>query len=240
MMPESAQDGDWKRRLSENIAATKERIAKAALRASRDPGTVQLVAVSKTVPARAIRIAVELGVTDIGENRIQEAAAKFDELGKIARWHMVGHLQTNKVKKALEIFDIVHSVDSLKLAEEIERRAKEAGKTVEVLIEVNTSGEETKYGIQADELEDLVSGILEKEAVRFAGLMTIGPFVGDPEAARPSFKVLRDLRDRIRGFLPEGQSECRLSMGMTNDFEVAIEEGADIVRIGTAIFGSRR
>jgi pyridoxal phosphate enzyme (YggS family) len=186
-----------------------------------------------------IREAVDLGITDIGENRIQEAVSKFDELGRIARWHMVGHLQTNKVKKALEIFDIVHSVDSLKLGKEIERRAKEAGKTVEILIEVNTSGEETKYGIEPAEVEDFVGKILELESVRFIGLMTIGPFVGDPEDARPSFQKLRELRDQVASTLPDHITECRLSMGMTNDFEVAIEEGADLVRIGTAIFGAR-
>ena len=240
MVPESSQETDRRRQLSENIAATKERIAKAAERASRKAEDIQLVAVSKTMPAELIRDAVELGITDIGENRIQEAVAKYDELGKIARWHMVGHLQTNKVKKALEIFDIVHSVDSLKLGQEIERRAKESGRIVEILIEVNTSGEETKYGIEPGELESLLEKILELETVRFSGLMTIGPFVGDPEEARPSFELLRNLRERVARYLPGGGAGCKLSMGMTNDFEVAIEEGADIVRIGTAIFGARR
>jgi len=225
--------------LAESIARVRQRISEAASRASRSPEEITLVAVSKTVPADIVRRAVELGLADLGENRVQEAESKFAELGPIARWHLVGHLQTNKVARALKIFDIIHSVDSYKLARELDKRAGEAGKEVEVLVEVNCSGEESKYGIDPSETEQLVGQILEMEHLRFSGLMTIGPLVDDPEKARPAFTRLRELKDKILPLVSGRARRCLLSMGMTNDFEVAIEEGADLVRIGTAIFGPR-
>lgn len=225
--------------IRENVRRVRERVAEAAVRAGRDPSEITIVAVSKNFPVEAIEEAIEAGITDIGENRVQEAEAKFSRIGRKVRWHMVGHLQRNKVKKALNIFDLIHSVDNVRLLEELEKRAAQRGEIVEVLVQVNTSGEETKFGLKPDEVERFMEAAAQKEHVRVLGLMTIGPLVDDPEKARPCFAMLREIKERVEGMRLPNVEMRHLSMGMTNDFEVAIEEGADIVRIGRAIFGPR-
>jgi len=221
-----------------------ERIAVAAARAGRDPNSVTVVAVSKTVPVEAIEEAIRLGIKHVGENRVQEASAKFEKIGRKVTWHMVGHLQTNKVKRALDIFDVIQSVDSVKLAETISERALEAvsgaHKTVDVLLEVNTSGEASKFGFKPEELRFGVEQIHALEGLRVRGLMTVGPLVERPEEARKAFVLLRNLsEDVLRMELPAVEMNV-LSMGMSGDFEVAIEEGATLIRVGTAIFGPRQ
>lgn len=221
-----------------NIERVKERIERSATLGGRDPEEVTLVAVSKTVEPAKIREAVEAGITEIGENRIQEARGKIETLGRIARWHMVGTLQTNKAKYAVSLFDMVQSIDSLRLAQELEKRAAKEGRVMDVLVEVKTSPEETKHGVPPSEVEHLVREIINMGHLNWRGLMTIAPYVEDPEAARPAFRCMRELKQRLEDSL--GVSVEHLSMGMSNDFEVAVQEGATMVRIGTAIFGPRR
>jgi pyridoxal phosphate enzyme (YggS family) len=216
-----------------------ERITAAAERVGRDGRAVQIVAVSKTKPVIQILEAIDAGVTDIGENRVQEAVGKYDQIDRPAKWHLVGHLQRNKVRQALPIFDLVHSVDSLRLLAEIDRRSAQLDCQTEVLVQVNTSGEPSKYGLVPDAVFDFIENTLNYAHVRIKGLMTIGAFLPDPEAVRPSFVLLRTLQEKIGEQRFEGVEMEYLSMGMTNDFEVAIEEGANLVRIGTAIFGER-
>ena len=226
--------------IAANIEKIRERIAKASKRVNRDPSEIKIVAATKDVPADLISRAIEAGITEIGENKVQEAGPKYEALSSKypnLTWHMIGHLQTNKVKKALEIFSIIHSVDSLRLAEEIDRRAKEAGKKIDILIEVNTSGEITKFGAPIEAVRQLVRLVSELQNVKVKGLMTVGLLTDDPEKARPSFRMIRDLKEDIDR-QKIGDIEMKyLSMGMTDDFEVAIEEGSNLVRIGRAIFG---
>lgn len=233
--------------LAANIARVRERIAAAARRVGRDPGEITLVAVTKTVPAHRVREAWELGLTDFGENRVQEAVAKIPLIvpeGASAldrpspRWHMIGHLQRNKVKHVIPLFDIIHSVDSVRLAQEIERRAERAGKVMPVLLEVNVAGEATKYGFAPEEVAAAVEEIAPLPHLEIHGLMTVAPIAEDPEEVRPHFRRLRELRDELARRFPSLDWH-HLSMGMTDDFEVAIEEGATMVRIGRAIFGER-
>lgn len=220
--------------ISENLERTRESIISAALRAGTDPEGVRLIAVTKTVDASVIREAVESGVTDIGENYIQDSVQKFDTLGSIAKWHLIGHLQSNKVKQAVQVFDLIQSVDSIALAEEIGKRSLALAKTTGVLIEVNISGEESKFGVQPEDVQRLSEAVAYVHGVKLEGLMGIAPFVDDPSAIRKSFANLRGLWDKM----PE-EHRIWLSMGMTSDFEMAIEEGSNMVRIGTAIFGRR-
>jgi PLP dependent protein len=229
--------------ISENIAAIRDRIAAAAHRAGRAPEHVALMAVSKTHPAARIREAYDAGLRLFGENRVQEFAAKTPELTDTsgAEWHMIGHLQTNKAAKAVELFDDVDSIDSVKLAERLDAAALSLNKKSGVLIEVNVGGEAAKSGLvlSSRELEELLLAAPRIEALEFRGLMTVPPFAGDPEGARPYFRRLRELRDTIAARkLPCVGMEI-LSMGMSHDFEVAIEEGSTCVRVGTAIFGER-
>jgi len=215
-----------------NVTSVKKRIEVAAARSHRDSGDVRLIAVSKNFPAAVVRAAYACGLRDFGENRVQEAEAKYGELADIRgemMLHMVGHLQTNKVKDALKLVDIIHSVDSVKLAQEISSRAV---KKVPVLIEVNVAGEESKYGLSGGQLKDVIIAIGDLPNIEIKGLMTVAPYVEDPEEVRPVFSRLKRLNDSF-GFK-------ELSMGMTDDFEVAIEEGATMIRIGRAIFGERR
>ena len=225
--------------ITENIKVVKGRIEQACGRAGRNPEDVVLVAVSKTFPPEKIIEAAEGGITDIGENRVQDAYNKFKTVGNRVRWHFIGHLQTNKVKRTLEFADLIHSVDSRHLAEEIDRRAEATGKTAEVLVEVNTTGEESKFGVSPDTAVEFVKSLSDLQNIRITGLMTIGIFSHDPEDARECFVQLRELKDELAECdLPNGEMKY-LSMGMSNDFEVAIEEGANIIRVGTAIFGQR-
>jgi len=222
--------------IKDNLERVRDRIARAAFSKGRDPSDILLVAVSKTVEPERILEAVEAGVTDLGENRVQEARSKIEALGRIARWHLIGTLQRNKAKYAVKLFDMIQSVDSVALVQELEKRAAKEEKRVEVLVEVKTSFEETKHGVEPAHVEELVKEILQKEHLVFKGLMTIAPYVDDPELARPYFRQLRVLRDQLE---EKGIPVEHLSMGMSNDFEVAIQEGATMVRIGTAIFGPR-
>lgn len=227
--------------ISENIAKIRQRIAAASARAGRNPETVTLLAVAKTFSHDQIREAVRAGVTEIGENYVQELLAKRTLLqDEPIRWHFVGHLQTNKVRSVVKWIHLIHAVDSLKLAREVNRRADEHARVVDVLIEVNTTGETSKYGVHPTQTLDLIRSFEPLEAVRVAGLMTIGPFLPDPEGSRPMFRMLRELYERAASLGQRNVAMHHLSMGMTGDFEVAIEEGATIVRLGTAIFGARK
>ncbi len=223
--------------LDRNLAAVHERIAAATARAGRAPGSVELIAVTKTFPAEVVRAAWEAGQSLFGENRVQEAAAKIPDLPGGARWHLIGHLQKNKVRRALPLFELLHSIDSRDLAEAVDRIAAEEGLFPRVLLEVNVAGEASKFGFAPDALERELDALLALPRLQIEGLMTIAPFADDPELARPHFRALRALRDRLaaRTGLPFGT----LSMGMSGDFEIAVEEGATLVRVGSAIFGSR-
>ena len=230
--------------VAENLAAIRDRIAAAADRASRQPEEISLMAVSKMHPPDRIREAYAAGQRLFGENRVQEFAAKAPALSdlKDAQWRMIGHLQSNKSAKAAELFAAVDSIDSLKLAEKLNAAAHELNKTLDVLIEINLGGEAAKTGIAAEteELENLLQAVPRFEALKFRGLMTVPPFTEDPESARPYFRKLRDLRDTITARKLQSIGMDVLSMGMSHDFEVAIEEGSTCVRVGTAIFGKRQ
>jgi pyridoxal phosphate enzyme, YggS family len=222
---------------AERLGGILDRIAAAATRAGRDPAEVQLVAVSKTFPADDVRAVWEAGQTTFGESRVQEAEAKISQLPGALKWHLIGHLQRNKVRRALPLFDLIQSVDTVELAQAIDRIAAELGLFPRVLLEVNVAGEASKFGFAPATLEREIESLLALPRVQVEGLMTIAPYAEDPEAARPHFRALRELRDRLatRCGIPLGV----LSMGMSGDFEVAVEEGATIVRVGTAIFGGR-
>jgi len=227
--------------LGERLAAIRARITAAAKSRGRPAGEVKLIAISKSHPASAIKRVIEFGALDIGENRVQEAEGKITEVGRnAATWHLVGHLQANKARRAVNLFDVIHSLDSLDLARRLDRLCAEEGReNLAVLIQVDLGHEETKSGIVESELTHLVEGLGPLTRLDLIGLMTLPPFFDDPEQSRPYFRRLRELRDELasRGAFASGKGE--LSMGMTNDFEVAIEEGATMVRVGTAIFGER-
>ena len=223
--------------IAANIKGIIHKIKLAAERVGRKEESVKLVAVTKTVDVSKIKEAMAAGIKIIGENRVQEAREKFKDIGKEVEWHLIGHLQTNKVKYIFDIFSLIHSVDSLSLAEEIQKRAENKGLETDILIEVNLSGEKTKFGILPEKAINFVKDISRFKNINIMGLMTIPPFSESPEDSRKYFKMLRMLRDDIQR---EGIEMKELSMGMSNDFEVAVEEGATMVRIGTAIFGERR
>ena len=238
--------------VAHHLTQVRERIQDACARSGRDPAGVTLVCVTKTVPPETIRQAIALGVRDLGENRVQEARGKAAALRSAGpqplRWHLIGHLQRNKAKLAAELFDVIHSVDSEELAAELDRQATKrvtggewqvAGQPLGVFIQVNISGESTKSGCQPEEAEALARYVAEQPSLRLAGFMTIAPFADDPEQARPHFRRLRLLRDSLNLKLETFNLKLLLSMGMSHDFEVAIEEGADLIRVGTAIFGHR-
>ena len=222
----------------ERVAWVLERIALAERRSGRPPGSVRLVAVSKTQPLSRILEAHAAGLSVFGENYVQEAAEKVPGL-PVAEWHLIGKLQSNKVRKAVSLFSWIQTVDSAKRLSEISRSAVEAGKVVPALIEVNVGGEESKAGASAGDLRAILAGAASLPGVRVAGLMAIPPYSEDPEESRPYFARLRELRDALAAEAP-GAMLSELSMGMSNDFEAAIEEGATMVRVGTAIFGSRQ
>ena len=225
--------------LATNIARVRSTIVEAAQQAGRRPEEVTLVAVSKTAPVEFVRMAYNLGVTNFGENRVQEALPKiaaFHPQG--VHWHMIGHLQSNKASKVVSSFDCVESVDSLHIAQALNRHAGEQGKRLPVLLQVNVSGEASKEGMSSGEVAQLARQIVALPHLEVQGLMTIAPLVDDPETVRPVFRNLRALRDRLRAEL-SGCSWQHLSMGMTDDYRIAIAEGATIVRIGRAIFGER-
>jgi pyridoxal phosphate enzyme (YggS family) len=221
--------------LAGNLEMINSRIAAAAKRAGRDPGEIKLVAVSKTHPAETIREAMDFGLNVFGENKVQEAEGKIEEIGRdAAEWHLIGHLQSNKARRAVQLFDVIHSLDSLELARRLERICIEEGRAeLPVLVQVDLGLEETKSGVTENDLPELAGFLKGCERLKFTGLMVLPPYFDDPEAARPYFKRLRELRDDLL----DGKGE--LSMGMSHDFETAIESGATMVRVGTAIFGER-
>lgn len=225
--------------IGENVLRVTERIAQAAERALRDARDVKLVAVTKTIPLPSIIEAVEAGITCVGENRVQEAATKFARGAPAVEKHFVGHLQRNKAKKALELFDMIESVDTVPLAREISCRCEQVGRSIDALVEVNTSGEGSKFGFDPEDAVQAIDEMAGLPGLRIVGLMTVGAFLPDPEDVRPCFRLLRETRNSVEERVIPGVSMEHLSMGMTDDFEVAIEEGATIVRIGRAIFGER-
>jgi hypothetical protein len=226
--------------IRENLERVQEKIEKAAIKAGRDPRTVMLVAVSKTVEAERVHEAIQAGVNILGENYVQEARDKIDKLGHTVEWHFIGHLQTNKAKYAVDLFDVIHSIDRVDLVQEIDRIAAKKGKTIPVLIQVNISGEESKHGIDRDDLIRLIDEIIPLRNISLQGLMTMPPYFDNPDMARPYFQVLRGIKEEMNQRFKGDISLQELSMGMSSDFEAAIEEGATLVRIGTAIFGERQ
>lgn len=225
--------------IRENIKRIKDRICKAALQSGRDPENILLIAVTKTVGVDHIKAGIEAGLDIFGENRVQDAEGKILELGHDVQWHFIGHLQTNKVKKAIDLFDIIHSVDSLHLALEIDKRASVADKCVPVFLQVDLGGEETKFGFSKEELLQALDQMAGFTHIRIRGLMTMPPWAENPEESRPYFRELAMLKETISSRHIAGISMEHLSMGMSQDFEVAIQEGADMIRIGTALFGAR-
>jgi pyridoxal phosphate enzyme (YggS family) len=225
--------------VAENFKAVQKRIATAATRAGRDPSAIRLVTVTKTVDRDRIREAIAAGALVLGENRVQEAKEKIEALGRIASWHLIGHLQTNKAKYAVKLFGLIHSVDNLELAKEIDKQAAKNGKVQDVLIEVSIAGEAAKAGVSIGDMVRFIREVAGLTHIRVLGLMTMPPLSNDPEDSRPHFRKLRDLADAVRKEGIAGISMNELSMGMSGDFEVGIEEGATLVRVGSAIFGER-
>jgi len=230
--------------IKENISQIRKRIALVCQRIERDPESLTIVAISKMRSVKDILSAKEAGITDIGENRVQEALGKYKEIGALRldmplRWHLVGRLQTNKVKYAVKIFDLIHSVDSLRLAQEIDKEAKRIDKVQDILVEVKTSPEMTKSGINPEGMPQFIRSIGEFKNIKTLGLMTIAPLVSIPEEARKYFKALKQLKDKINALRITDNTLHILSMGMTDDFEVAIEEGSNMVRLGRALFGDQ-
>ena len=225
--------------IAENLRSVQERITIAAQRVHRDPSSVRLVVVTKTVDHDHIREAVAAGATAFGENRVQEAKEKIEALGTIASWHLIGRLQTNKAKYAVKLFDLIHSVDTLELAAELDRQAAKIGTVQDILIEVNIAGETSKAGMAAAGAQGLVREAAKLKNISIRGLMTMPPYSDDPGDSRPYFRKLRGLAEAITKENISGVSMEELSMGMSGDFEVAVEEGATLVRVGTAIFGQR-
>jgi PLP dependent protein len=226
--------------IADRLADVRSRVARAARRSGRQPDAVRLIAVSKTCPVACVRAAARAGQIDFGENRVQEALQKIGETGDLPlRWHLIGHLQSNKARKAAGPFACIHSIDRADLLDAVDRAAVEAGTTPEILVQVDLAGEPTKHGVALDTVRPLVEHASRARAVRLSGLMVLPPYLEDPEAVRPYFRRLRELRDELcaRG-LPAAMLR-ELSMGMSHDFEVAVEEGATMVRVGTAIFGER-
>jgi len=226
--------------VEKNIEKIREVIAEAAAKSGRNAGDVKVMGVTKTVDDERIMEAIDSGITIMGENYVQEAKRKIETMDRKVEWHMIGHLQSNKSKYAVRLFDMIHSVDRLGLAKELDKRAKGSGSVMKVLIEVNTGGEETKSGVPYEEAIDLVRGVSLLDNLSVLGLMTMPPWFDNPDDARPYFVKLRDLRNRIIDEAIEGIEMAELSMGMSDDYGVAVEEGASIVRIGRAIFGERK
>jgi len=228
--------------LLENLKNIYRKISSASIRSGRNPFDVKLIAVTKTVAMDKIKEAIDLGLRIFGENRVQEAKHKIADcrlqiVDCKLEWHMIGHLQKNKAKTAIQLFDLIHSLDSIELAKELNKYSERESKIQRVLIEVKLSGEETKYGVVRENLMDLIESVSRMNNLKLEGLMTMPPFFDNPEMARPFFKGLRELRDNAE---KSGYKLPELSMGMTNDFEIAILEGATMVRVGTGIFGERR
>ncbi len=227
--------------IAEALKLAHDNIIQAAARAGRNPDVVKIIAVTKTVDIESIRKAIAAGATILGENRVQEAKAKITELREQipdldVKWHLIGSLQKNKAKAAVQLFDLIHSVDSVSLAEELDKHASNTGKAQRILLQVKLADEAAKHGVEETDITGLLDRIMKLDNIALEGLMTMPPFFDDPEKARPYFKQLRDIADRA---VRKGYPVKELSMGMSNDYEVAVEEGATMVRIGTFIFGER-
>ena len=234
-------EGQLNSEITRNLKAVQQRIAETCTRCGRDPGTVRLVCVTKTMSADTVRLAIQAGAVLFGENYIQEAREKCGTLAEYpVFWHFIGHLQTNKAKYAVKLFDLIHTVDSLRLATELDREARKIGKVQKILIQVNIGKEVSKSGIDAESAETLIRSLAAFPHLSVRGLMVIPPFFDEPERVRPYFRGLRELRDSLNKPGISGIRLDELSMGMTGDFEAAIEEGATLVRIGTASFGERQ
>ena len=225
--------------IAENLSRLKERMAEAAIRSGRTPGSVKLVGVTKTVDLDRIKEAVSAGLQILGENYVQEARDKIRELKDRVSWHFVGRLQTNKAKYAVKLFDVIQTVDSFKLAQELNRRAQPLGRTIPIIIQVNLASEVSKGGVEPSECLSLIRHVSVLENLQIRGLMTMPPFFDQPERARPYFAQLREMSQKIAEAQVAGVEMNELSMGMSGDFEAAIEEGATLIRVGTAIFGER-
>ena len=226
--------------LRARLADVRDRIARAAGRARRDPGSIRLVAISKTFDAEYVLAAAETGQLDFGENKVQEGLQKMDRTAALPlRWHLVGHLQSNKARKAASRFDTIHSVDTVELAGKLDQAASAAGRTIELLAQVDLAGEPTKHGAREDQLFAIFDAARAFRAVRLKGLMLLPPAVENPEEARHYFRALSSVREQLMSRGVDGSMLSELSMGMSHDFEIAVEEGATLVRVGTAIFGSR-
>jgi pyridoxal phosphate enzyme (YggS family) len=223
--------------IKENLLRVMEKIEEAARKIGRDPNEIKLVAVSKTVEVARIMEAIEAGISILGENYVQEAQKKIEEIGRPVSWHFIGHLQSNKAKYAIRLFDMIHSLDSVPLAEELNRRTEQVDRVMKVMIEVNLSREATKFGTDEEVVVNLAKRIQNLNHLSLEGLMTMPPYFDSPEMSRPYYIALRALKERM---VKEGVPMKDLSMGMSNDFEIAIEEGATYVRVGTAIFGARK
>jgi pyridoxal phosphate enzyme (YggS family) len=222
------------------LNGVRDRIAHAARRAGRDPSSVRLIAVSKTFSSDHIRAAADLGQTEFGENKVQEGLEKMQQTSRLPlRWHLIGHLQSNKARKAAASFDVIHSIDSAPLLQKINEAAAAAGRRLDVLIQVDLTRESARHGAPSETVAAIVEQAARCSALRLAGMMTLPPAVDDPSGARPYFSALRELRDRLLAEGAEPGSLTELSMGMSHDFEVAVEEGATMVRVGSAIFGDR-
>ena len=234
-------DADLTRTIARNLNTVRDRIAPAAQRSGRDASAVRLVGISKTFPVGYVRAASEAGLTDFGENRLQEALEKIDQSADLVdlSWHLVGHLQSNKVRRAVGRFGWIHSVDNLSLLQKLERAAVEQDAPTRVLVQVDLAGEATKHGASVDETRRILDAGTGCRAIQIRGLMVLPPWSDDPNQARPYFRRLRELRDRLGEDGVQASMLSQLSMGMSHDFEVAIEEGATMVRVGTAIFGRR-
>jgi len=222
-----------------NLEEIQNRVDRAARKVGRNSESVLIVAVSKTVAIPRIEEAIAAGVQALGENRVQEAREKIAAIGKKVPWHLIGHLQTNKAKQAVSLFEMVHSVDSLRVAEALDQEAGKQEKLLPVLVQVNLSGEASKSGVAADEALELIEEVAKMTHLQLQGMMTIPPYAADPEAGRPIYRGLRELRDHVNSEDLSGTPLHHLSMGMSHDFEVAVEEGATIVRVGTLLFGER-
>ncbi|HEY9061204.1 MAG TPA: YggS family pyridoxal phosphate-dependent enzyme [Pseudobacteroides sp.] len=225
--------------IKRNIEEVSKRVAAAAHRSGRKLEDIQIIAVTKTVGIEKINCAIDQGLNVLGENRVQELCEKYDILNRDCRWDLIGHLQTNKVKYIIDKVNLIHSVDRMELVQEIQKKAEKAGRVIDVLVQVNVAGEQSKFGLSHHEVKDFIKKINPFDAVKVKGLMTIAPYLQDIEAVRPVFKELYKIFIDIREENIDNIDMKLLSMGMSNDFEAAIEEGANIVRIGTAIFGKR-
>lgn len=225
--------------IEENIIEVKRRVEEAAKKAGRNPEDVLILAVSKTIDVPRIKEAVQCGLNSLGENRVQEIMDKYEPMGEGINWHLIGHLQTNKVKYIIDKVCLIHSVESLKLADEINKKAEKAGIIMDILVEVNIANEESKFGIKPEDCESFIRELSKMKNINVKGLMTVAPFTENPEENKVYFKGLKDLLVDINNKKIDNINMSELSMGMTGDFEVAVEEGATIVRVGTGIFGER-